>query len=471
MAGDSDDTPKTLKVALQPKSPGRLRDLSGDAIVTMAPDGRITGWNAGAQEMLGWTPAEALGRDGGFFRTTEDQNEGAFAQACAKVASEGWMIHRHWHFHRDGSLVWGEGHFGPAGPGVPGFVLVMHGETGRQAEIKVLQETVEHFRTLVEGIPQLVWRSCEKGQWTWASPQWLAYTGQTQEETHGLGWLDAVHVADRAAVLLAWDVARENGQVLAEFRLQRVSDGAWRWHQTRSMPVRAAPEPGSPDGRILEWLGTTTDIEDIKQLQTQQSLLVAELQHRTRNLLAVVSAIARRNFGQTKGSAEFQLRLATLGRVQGFLSRADSWSLDLKELVFAELRAAGDGESRKALVEGPVIELPGEKAQPVALALHELATNAAKYGALAQPEAGLSVTWRLEGGSGEERQLVLFWCESGVVMQMDAPRRRGYGTELIERALPYQLKATTELVFMPDGARCTLLLPLGPATPAREGRR
>ena len=466
MTFDGEDVPE----ALQAKASGQ-DGPGGDAVVTIGPDGCVTGWNTGAEALLGWTQAEALGRDAAFFRTTQDQNEGAFAQACERVASEGRVGYRHWHHHRNGSLVWVEGHFGPEGPGLPGFMLVMHGEAGRQAEIRVLQETVVHFRTLVEGIPQLVWRSCDRGQWTWASPQWLAYTGQTQAETHGLGWVGAVHVEDRPAVLRAWEKARTHGQVLAEFRLLRASDGAWRWHQTRSMPVRGAPEPGWPEGRILEWLGTTTDIEDFKQLQNQQSLLVAELQHRTRNLLAVVSAIARRNFGGTEGSAEFQLRLATLGRVQGFLSRAESWSLDLKELVFAELRAAGDGQSRKAHVEGPVIELPGEKAQPVALALHELATNAAKYGALAQNGAGLSVTWRLEGDSGDERQLVLFWCESGVVMQMDAPRRRGYGTELIERALPYQLKAKTELVFTPDGARCTLLLPLGPAIPPREGRR
>ena len=154
--------------------------------------------------------------------------------------------------------------------------------------------------------------------------------------------------------------------------------------------------------------------------------------------------------------------------MQGFLSRTGDWSLDLPELVRAELEAAGDGESHKARIEGPAIALPGDKAQPVALALHELATNAAKYGALAQPAAGLSVTWRLEGGTGEGRHLVLEWRESGVAMQAGSDRRRGYGTELIERALPYQLKARTELVFGADCVHCTLVLPLGPEAAAQE---
>ena len=341
-----------------------------------------------------------------------------------------------------------------------------HDEAKHRAEITALREEVANLRTLVDGMPQLVWRSCEEGRWTWASPQWLAYTGQTQNESHGLGWMDAVHPNDRDATMQAWEEAKAHGAVTVEFRLQRSSDSAWRWHQTRSLPVRGAPEPGSPDGPILEWLGTTTDIEEFKQMQGRQALLVAELQHRTRNLLAVVSAIARRNFGRTEASAEFQLRLGTLGRVQGFLSRAENWSLDLAELVRAELQAAGDGESLKALVEGPVIELPGDKAQPVALALHELATNAAKYGALAQSAASLSVTWQLEEAAGARRQLVLEWRESGVAMRDALERRRGYGSELIERALPYQLKAKTELLFGTDGVRCRLVLPLGPAAAA-----
>ncbi len=411
--------------------------------------------------MLGWAPAEAVGRDAAFFWTVQDRADGLFELACEAAQSDGRTVHRRWHVHRDGSLIWGVGHFSPVASGLPGFVLIMRDETAHQAETRSLEAAVTRFRTLTEGVPQLIWRSSELGRWTWASPQWLAYTGQTQAQSHGWGWLDSVHPADRVATLHVLDDARTHGEVRAEFRLRRASDGAWRWHQARSVPVRAAPSPAWPEGRILEWLGTTTDIEDLKLLQDRQGVLVSELQHRTRNLLAVVSAIARRNFGRTEASEEFQLRLATLGRVQGFLSRAENWSLDLAELVRTELRAAGDGESRKAFLDGPTVELPGDKAQLVALALHELATNAAKYGALLQPAARLLVVWRLEEiGSGAERQLVLEWRESGVIMQTGQVRRRGYGSELIERALPYQLKAKTQLVFAPDGVHCTLTLPL-----------
>ena len=323
-----------------------------------------------------------------------------------------------------------------------------------------LEAEKERFRTLAEGIPQLVWRSCDEGLWTWASPQWCDYTGQEQEGSHGWGWLEAVHPDDHAVTVTAWHAARPHGELEAEYRVRRASDGAWRWHQTRSVPVRAAPEPGYPEGRILEWLGTTTDIEDLKRLQGQQGILVAELQHRTRNLLAVVRNVAKKSVPPSPGRDQYDARLAALGRVQGFLARTGRYTVALHDLVEAELQAAGDGTSDRVTVDGPPVELPGEGVQPVALALHELATNAVKYGAIAQPEGRLSVTWRAEEREDGSR-LLIAWRESGVAMPEGPPTRKGYGFELITRALPYQLKAETRLELAPDGVRCDIALPAG----------
>ena len=107
---------------------------------------------------------------------------------------------------------------------------------------------------------------------------------------------------------------------------------------------------------------------------------------------------------------------------------------------------------------GPALDLPGPIVQPLALALHELSTNAVKYGAFAQPAGRLSVVWAVERRAGEPR-LMLDWRERGVSMP-EQPRRQGYGRELIERALPYQLRAETRLLFTPDGVHCTLGVPI-----------
>ncbi len=307
-----------------------------------------------------------------------------------------------------------------------------------------------------------MWRSGDDGLWTWASPQWLAFTGQIQEQSHGQGWLDAIHPDDHEAMARAWHEARRLGGLDVEHRVRRAADGTWRWHAARSAPLRDVPGPGEAERRVLEWLGTMTDIDDLKRLQGQQQVLVAELQHRTRTrtLLAVARALARRSIGPSPGRDEYDARLAALGRVQGFLSRASIYAVPLRDILQAELAATGGSASERVTVGGPAVDLPGEGVQAVALALHELATNAVKYGALAQAPGRLSITWRVEGG-GDGARLVIGWRESGVSIPGEPPTRRGYGTELIIAALPYQLDAETALEFAPGGVRCRIALPLG----------
>ena len=214
-------------------------------------------------------------------------------------------------------------------------------------------------------------------------------------------------------------------------------------------------------GRVRHWVAAQRNVTERRRMQARQAVLMAELQHRTRNLLAVVGAIAERTLDRGLALAEYGARLAALGRVQGLLSGSkQDWSVPVAEIVRAELDAHGVGLDGRARVEGPAVELPSDKVQAVALALHELATNAVKYGALAQASGQLSVIWRVEG-SGDDARLVIDWRESGVSMPGGPPTHRGYGTELITVALPYQLDAETALEFAPDGVRCRVALPVG----------
>jgi PAS domain S-box-containing protein len=119
-----------------------------------------------------------------------------------------------------------------------------------------LRDSEARLRSLVEGIPQLVFRSHSSGERIWGSPQWLAYAGQSEEESVGLGWLDAVHPDDRMATIAAWAAAEASGLFSVEHRTFHAAGRSWRWFQSRATPVRDA------DGRILEWFGTSTDIDD-----------------------------------------------------------------------------------------------------------------------------------------------------------------------------------------------------------------
>ncbi len=141
-----------------------------------------------------------------------------------------------------------------------------------------IADAERQLRVFVEGVPQLLWRSCAMGNWTWASPQWLSFTGQSQEETHGRGWLDAVHPEDRDAALAAWEVAIPTGSLDVEFRVHRVQDGAFLWHRTRSVPVR------NEAGQVVEWLGSTTDVQDLRVLQEHQQVLLDDMQRHAREL-------------------------------------------------------------------------------------------------------------------------------------------------------------------------------------------
>lgn len=324
-------------------------------------------------------------------------------------------------------------------------------------------------RALIEGMPQLVWRAVESGRWIWSSPQWSAFTGLTNEVSLGFGWLDAVHPEDRDRTVDLWRGAAQAGVFETNYRLRDARESRHRWFTTRAAPVR------DEAGEIVEWLGTSTDIDELRRLQNAQQVMVAELQHRTRNLIAVVRSIARQTMAATGPTEafreEFDHRLEALARVQGLLSRAETAPITIERVIRMELDALGapQGISDRIELQGPPVHLRHSIVQTLALALHELATNARKHGALSEDEGRLSIAWRVRQAPGQERRLRVEWSETGSSRAMgEAAERRGYGRELIERALPYSLGAATSYEITPDGVRCTIDLPLDKAERRRR---
>ncbi|XUY29879.1 PAS domain-containing protein (plasmid) [Agrobacterium sp. rho-8.1] len=120
----------------------------------------------------------------------------------------------------------------------------------------------------------MVWRAGDGGNLTWSGPQWTVYTGQAESESHGMGWLDPVHPEDRDTALMNWSKAAEMGGFEVEYRIREASTDEYRWFHTRATPVR------DENGNIIEWLGTSTDVEDLRSLQARQEALVAELRNK-----------------------------------------------------------------------------------------------------------------------------------------------------------------------------------------------
>ncbi len=206
-------------------------------------------------------------------------------------------------------------------------------------------------------------------------------------------------------------------------------------------------------------------------------VVVAELQHRTRNLMSVVSATVERILRTSKTfddfRASFRDRIEALGRVQGLLFRMkENDRVTFNELIETELAAQSIrvAENGSVRLDGPKgVRLRSGTVQTLAMVLHELMTNAVKHGALKQPTAHLAVRWWLEAmGEGGKPWLHLDWKESGVEMP-PLSHGIGQGRELIERALPYQFDAQTMFTLEADGVRCTISLPVSQHEGLREG--
>src|SRR5262249_50802335 len=205
----------------------------------------------------------------------------------------------------------------------------------------------------------------------------------------------------------------------------------------------------------------------LRESQDRLVSVVSELQHRTRNLISVVGRIAERTLRASKTfddfNASFQDRLEALGRAQGLLFRAKEGArVTFDELIDTELAAKSVpvGENGSITLDGPKgIRLRSRTVQPLAMALHELLTNAIKYGALKQPNAHLTMRWRQQTlAETGKAWLHLDWKESGVEMPPSGakPQGSGQGRELIERVLPYQFDAQTTFAMEADGVHCTI---------------
>lgn len=224
--------------------------------------------------------------------------------------------------------------------------------------------------------------------------------------------------------------------------------------------VRIAPyrnSEGKTDGVVIAFV----DITGLVRAEKRQDVLIAELQHRTRNLLSVIQSIAQHTMTHGPALETFANRLAALGRLQGLIGEANGDQIDLKDLVRLEFDAHGVGESDRITVSGPPAPLIFQNVQTIALVLHELVTNAVKYGALKQDGARLDVSWHIATDERDAASLVIDWKESGLTTAPDSSRY-GFGRELIEKALRFTMQAQTMLAFGKDGISCHIEIPLPP---------
>ncbi len=432
------------------------------AIFTTDRDGLVDSWPPGAVNVFGWAEDEILGQPATLLFVPEDRESGAPRQEFETALERGYSPDVRWHQHKSGSRVYIEGSVWPlsgADGGLRGFLKIGQDMTLRRQHEIALMESEERFRLLATTVPHLVFRSTTQGRRTWASPQWASYTGMSDAASEGYGWLEAIHPDDRDVALRKWDEAGGDGQTYyGEHRIRRKSDGQYRWHQTRAVPIRS-----NSDGS-REWVGSAADIHDMRVLQERQGILVGELQHRTRNLLAVVRSIASQTVSTVESLSEFQTafdrRLGALSRVQGLLSRSEGDVVTVDHLIREELGAVTTDWDHISL-EGPRVLIGDGSLQTLTLVIHELSTNAVRHGGLSAPEGNLVVSWACRGEL-ETKLLVIEWRETFASRPLNTERPKGFGRQLIEEAIPYQLGASTRFKLEEDELHCVLSLPLDP---------
>jgi len=274
----------------------------------------------------------------------------------------------------------------------------------------------------------------------------------------GLGshdeFLARVHPDDRARVTAHfYGLTPKAPSYAVNFRYIR-PDGQELWlEETASGEFDAS-------GRCVRLKGLRRDISERKRAEEHQALLMAELDHRVKNVLSCVAAVVQRTRDASGSMAEFiaaiQDRIQSMANTHALLSRGRWQSASLSELVSCELAPWRSAEN--VVADGPEVFLAAEATQAIAMVLHELATNAAKYGALATKYGRLCVHWDYSPNGSSSAALLLAWRESGVP-SVTPPTKRGYGTGVIEELIPYELDGSVDLAFTDDGVRCKIEIP------------
>ena len=321
----------------------------------------------------------------------------------------------------------------------------------QQRDDQELQTSEEHFRLLADSLPQLVWTARPDGR--------IDYTSARRDNYASIGrtdWEGIIHPDDRRATVEAWLRASEAGLPYEmEHRLFAIGKG-YSWHLSRASPLLDAK------GRVVRWYGTTTDIDDQKQREENIRDLLTEVNHRSRNLLAVAQAIARCGVSTATTIHEFEQRysdrLLGLAASQDLLTERNWRGVQLEALVRAQVVLPSDGGGKRFASEGPLVLLNPNATQTLGLALHELCSNALKHGALSNDRGNVSLVWRIDENAAEPK-FEITWRELGGP-QVSAAAVSGFGAVVLERLTAAGLNASSTLSFDPEGLTWRLIAPL-----------
>ncbi|NYT39180.1 PAS domain S-box protein [Sphingomonas sp. R-74633] len=335
------------------------------------------------------------------------------------------------------------------------FVGVSFDVTDRKWAEEELRESEARFRTIFEQANDFLITTTLDNRITSVNPAVIEAIGYPVGEIIGRTISDFMDPDQFGIAMDAFNRKLQHGgstRLTVKLRAKGGRELIWEVNSQLSLDEQ---------GRPVALHAIARDMTEAKRAEAHLRLLVDELNHRVKNTLAIVQGIAQQSFKDDvpprQARAAFEGRLAALSEAHSLLTR-EHWSLvSMRQIIDDALRPHG-GESGRFTLDGPDLTILPKTAISLALAIHELATNAVKHGALSRPEGHVTIAWQRVRDGGPAR-LTMTWQEQGGPA-VTIPTRRGFGTRMIERGLAAELGGTVAIEFRPEGLVCTVDAPL-----------
>lgn len=450
----ADDSPRHLAPA--DAHLAAIVESSSDAIISKDLEGIVQSWNRAAERIFGWTAEEMIGQS---IRRLipadrQDEEDSILARVRAGELVPKFNTVR---TRKDGATVLLAITVSPikaADGTIIGASKIAHDITEQTQVQQNLEDSELRFRALADNIPQLAWIAMPDGNPFWFNQRWVELTGVDFNTIDREERAKFHHPHHLAKVMAKWESEIARGEGWEDVFPLRSKSGGYRWFLSRAQPIRNA------EGDISMWFGTGTDVTDQREHEEQIELLMGEVSHRSKNMLAVVQSILHRTAGDVAPEfiAGFEKRIAALAANQDMLIHRGWTGATMSEIVHSQLQPVGELVGKRIKLEGPSsLVIRPRAAEALGLAVHELLTNAIKYGALSNDEGEVRVNWQ-DDASAEQPVFEVTWRENGGP-PVTSPSRSGFGSILIERNVRAALAATVEIDYAPGGLIWKVIAP------------
>lgn len=317
---------------------------------------------------------------------------------------------------------------------------------------EALEISDKRFDIVAESIPDIVWSTDADGRHDYFNRRWHEFTGIAPDDLAPETWTGLVHPADERRVMETWAACLQTGQAYAIDYRFRHHDGTYRWLRVQAKPLRNA------QGAIVRWYGTSTDIDDAKQLEAEREMVARELDHRIGNLFALVNGLVNltvRDGSNVKAVTDaLRGRLRMLHDAHGLIRRSQDASAATMTALLRRLLAPYDNGKDRIAITGDDLAVDPSAITSLALIFHELATNAVKYGALNDGDGALRIEL-----SRIEDHFRIRWLETSHA-RAAAGQGTGFGSKLFDAIIEGQLRGKAARSASHQGLAVEIDLPI-----------